>query len=111
MIGKYFLPELFFLSPLSWIPQFFVPFGIALGDPSLLVMGGIAWGVRILAAFLNQILHGTPRRDWFNAWAIVPYDFASVFNTAQALFSRSVRWGPTVMTLDSRGAVCRTRSI
>ena len=110
MIAKYFLPELFFLAPLSWVPQVYFALGILLHSRAVFSLSLVCVLVRILAALLNQMFHGLPEWEWAHVWVQPFYDFSGVVSWVQAYRRKEIRWGSTIMELDEKGAVFRTKT-
>jgi hypothetical protein len=108
MIGRYFLPELFYLAPLSWTQLFLLIGGFALHDSSLFWMIGVLIVSRFIVGASVQLLLKTPGFDWFHAWVLPIYDWLAIPAWWEALLRNSVSWGPTLMKLNSRGAVVGT---
>ena len=111
MIAKYFLPELFWMSPLAWNNV------LLAAGAALLHSAPMAWalaGLTVARAgqgIATQAILGAPKQDWLKGAALPICDWVQPAATVAALCKRSVRWGTTVMRLDSKGAVSATAGI
>ena len=109
MIAKYFLPRLFWSTPLAWAHLYLAVGAVAMRSERLAVAFILTSLARVAVGAAIQRTLDAPRSDWSKAWALPLYDWLSIGATCTAALKSSVRWGTTVMRLDPNGAVVSTR--
>jgi GT2 family glycosyltransferase len=108
MIARYFLPDLFWLSPLSWTQLFLLIGGVILHENILLWMILVLMLSRIFVGAGVQLILKTPKGDWRHAWVLPIYDWLAIPAWCAAVVKNSISWGPTLMILNRKGAVVRS---
>ena len=109
MIARYFMPGLFWMTPLAWTHLYLALAAIVLRSSALAWALVVLTAARMAIGFAIQSLLETAQADRRKAWALPMYDWISPLATIVACCSSTVRWGTTQMALDASGAIVATQ--
>lgn len=96
MIARFYMPQAFFSGPFFALGQIFLICGLFNWALTIFIL-------RIIQAFLFEILLNTPKKDWWCVFFLPIYDILFPFMWVAALLTRKVNWQGNIMITDHQG--------
>jgi cellulose synthase/poly-beta-1,6-N-acetylglucosamine synthase-like glycosyltransferase len=106
MIARCYFP-LSVITPVFWIGQWMVLFGMLFRSHSLLVGGLCVFASRICYSMVLQRFLGTPTADWPKALVIVLCDAVGPVLWFASCTKKTVCWGGTLLRVQKDGSLVR----
>lgn len=107
MIGKYFIPPLFYITPIFWFAHWSLLTGLITGDSRILLIAFGFYVTRMIYACLVQAVLRVPKEDVMKGLTIFVYDILMPYLWISAFFKRSVVWAGTTMAVKKKGRLVK----
>lgn len=107
MIGKYFIPPLFYITPIFWFAHWSLLAGLITMDARLLLVAFSFYLTRMVYACCVQAVLRVPKEDVMKGLTIFVYDVLMPYMWLSAFFKQSVVWAGTTMAVKKKGRLVK----
>lgn len=107
MIGKFFIPPLFYVTPVFWFAHWSLLAALGTMDSRLFLISGGFYLNRMIYACLVQAALRVPSGDILKGLTIFVYDVFMPYLWLCALFKDSVVWAGTTMRVMKKGRLVK----
>jgi ceramide glucosyltransferase len=107
MIGKYFIPPLFYITPIFWFAHWSLIAGLITMNPAILMIAAGFYLNRMIYACAVQAVLRVPSGDILKGLTIFVYDMVMPYLWLSAFFKRTVVWAGTTMAVQKKGRLVK----